>query len=135
MDPENRFFMAYAEAALWSSVSDDEDDAEAITDEHAICDLSDDAETAFRADCAGFLWLASGLIAAADEDPDYHPPGDCRDAFDHAGHDFWLTRNGHGCGFWETPDWPEAIGTALDTIAKAFGETWLYAHDGTVEVM
>lgn len=42
---------------------------------------------------------------------------------DHAGRDFWYTRNGHGCGFWDG-DWPEPLGDALDTIAKRFGEVY-----------
>jgi len=33
-----------------------------------------------------------------------------------AGHDFWLTRNGHGAGFWDG-DWPET-GDALTEASK-----------------
>lgn len=40
-----------------------------------------------------------------------------------AGHDFWLTRQGAGCGFWDG-DWPEVWGDKLTAIAKSFGETW-----------
>lgn len=33
---------------------------------------------------------------------------------DHAGHDFWLTRNGHGAGFWD-----RGAGTVGDTLTGA----------------
>jgi hypothetical protein len=37
-------------------------------------------------------------------------------------HDFIMTVNGHGCGFWETSDWPEEIGEILTTLAKKHAE-------------
>lgn len=51
----------------------------------------------------------------------------------HIGHNLWLTRNGHGAGFWdagigERGDW-------LTAMAKPFGESSLYVNgDGKVEV-
>ena len=44
------------------------------------------------------------------------------------GHDFWLTRNGHGCGFWDR-DYSEATGKGLTDAAHAFGSADLYAGD------
>jgi hypothetical protein len=41
----------------------------------------------------------------------------------HAGRDFWYTRNGHGCGFWDG-DWPEPQGTRLTDAAHAYGEVY-----------
>ena len=46
----------------------------------------------------------------------------------HAAHDFWLTRNGHGAGFWDG-DWPDEIGKQLTALSKEFGEQWLYVGD------
>ena len=37
-----------------------------------------------------------------------------------AGYDFWLTRNGHGAGFWDG-DWPK-YGEMFTKMAKSFGE-------------
>lgn len=55
---------------------------------------------------------------------------------DHAGHDFWLTRNGHGAGFWDREgvdgtDKAAVIAclTRLDGAAQAFGQIDLYAGD------
>lgn len=47
-----------------------------------------------------------------------------------AGHDFYLTRHGHGAGFWDG-DWPEPAATALTEASKSYGETWaiLYCDD------
>lgn len=45
-----------------------------------------------------------------------------------AGHDFWLTRNGHGAGFWDG-DWPEPMAAKLDEASKAFGEANPYLGD------
>lgn len=46
-----------------------------------------------------------------------------------AGHDFWLTRNGHGCGFWENDYGTESQCEALTKASKAFGEFNLYPGD------
>jgi hypothetical protein len=45
-----------------------------------------------------------------------------------AGHDFWLTRNGHGAGFWDG-DWPETAGKRLTAASHAYGEVDLYVGD------
>lgn len=41
--------------------------------------------------------------------------------------DFWLTRNGHGCGFWDG-DWPEH-GDELTDICCKFSVIDLYVGD------
>lgn len=43
-------------------------------------------------------------------------------------HDFFLTRNGHGAGFWDG-DWPEAEGKILTAVSKSFGESQPYVGD------
>lgn len=45
-----------------------------------------------------------------------------------AGHDFWLTRNGHGAGFWGG-DWLEPYAAKLTKAAKTFGAFGLYRGD------
>jgi len=45
-----------------------------------------------------------------------------------AGHDFWLTRNGHGSGFWDG-DWSEPYGEMLSNGSKAYGEFQIYLGD------
>jgi len=45
-----------------------------------------------------------------------------------AGHDFWLTRCGHGAGYWDG-DWEHEAGERLTTAAKAYGEVNFYVGD------
>lgn len=45
------------------------------------------------------------------------------------GHDLWLTRNGHGCGYWDRPEiYGEANATLFTRLARAMGE-----HDAEFE--
>ena len=44
------------------------------------------------------------------------------------GHDLWLTRNGHGAGFWGR-DYPEDAAGRLTRAAEAFGRIDLYVGD------
>jgi len=37
-------------------------------------------------------------------------------------HDFIMTANGHGVGFWEKSDWPEEVGSILGKLARKYGE-------------
>ena len=47
-------------------------------------------------------------------------------------HDFWLTRNGHGAGFWDG-DYPKDVGERLTDSAHKFGEVNLYVNRGKVD--
>jgi hypothetical protein len=49
---------------------------------------------------------------------------------DYAGHEFWLTRNGHGSGFWGRG--LGKLGDELTKKAKSFGRADLYVHDGKI---
>ena len=68
-----------------------------------------------REDCDEFLALHPELASFE------HVPG--RDGgwylAEQAGHDFWLTRNGHGAGFWDRG--LGALGETLTKWAKAAG--------------
>lgn len=45
-------------------------------------------------------------------------------------HDFALTRNGHGAGFWSRPEiYGKVEADRLTELAKSFGETYIYAGD------
>ncbi len=45
-----------------------------------------------------------------------------------AGHDFWLTRNRHGAGFWDG-DYPEPAASQLTKASHNYGEVSLYVGD------
>lgn len=50
------------------------------------------------------------------------------DEWSQAGHDFWLTRNHHGAGFWDG-DWEEPEATALTDAAHGYGSIGLCRGD------
>ena len=56
--------------------------------------------------------------------------------WEHAGHDFWLTRSGHGAGFWDRG--LGALGDRLTEAAKVYGSpddhTPYDCGDGTADV-
>lgn len=52
-----------------------------------------------------------------------------------AGHDLWLSRNGHGAGFFDG-DWSQTefgdAGDYLQKLAEGMGEVWVYIGDDGV---
>ncbi len=110
------FTQGYIEAAFFCDTgSSDNGDLENV----AVCNLSPEAWATIHADCAAFQ--ASKAYQAA-EAADFEG----NDA-EHAGRDFWYTRNGHGVGFWDG-DWDEH-GDALAAEAQKHRETGLYLGD------
>lgn len=109
------FTRAYLECALWAETysRDGEEEPKPLDDDFSIEDFAPEALAQAVADCAKFQ---------ADNAADIGP----RDS--EAGHDFWLTRNGHGAGFWDG-DWPEDAGKRLTDAAHAFGELSPYVGD------
>lgn len=102
----------YAVAALWSSTGDDD---EPLDQNHGIEDIAPETLEAMREDCKAFAESAAALIEETGLSEEQ------------VGHDFWLTRNGHGAGFWD-----RGLGDAGDQLAKlckGFGEVWLYVGD------
>lgn len=62
--------------------------------------------------------------------PLFYEALELRDA-EHLGHDFWLSRNGHGTGFWDRKELEtNGIGDDLHKLAKKFGSVSLYAERG-----
>lgn len=79
-------------------------------------DLSDETLADLRADCRSFWRRYGCFVDASDMSPEQ------------AGHDFWLTRNGHGAGFWDG-DWPEPYAEMLTKGSKCYGEFETYLGD------
>jgi hypothetical protein len=112
------FTQGYVEALFFTSQGDD---GEAF--EQGFSDLAPVILLRIISDCAAFRrgeqwqqWLDHAA------DADIHAEDEA------AGRDFWYTRNGHGCGFWDG-DWPEPYATALTDAAKSFGEVDAYLGD------
>ena len=110
----DRFTRAYVECALWSSTDESTPQGGVPLDKnYTITDLDPDTLAAMVQDCQKFQEENAADIA-----------GEC----DRAGHDFWLTRNGHGAGFWDG-DWPDDSGGRLTEASKKYGEFNLYVGD------
>jgi hypothetical protein len=105
----DEFTTAYITAALWSST----DDADTPLDSnYSASDLAAETFAKMTADCERFQ-ADHGDLNAED--------------LERAGHDFWLTRNHHGAGFWDG-DWPDH-GDALTEAAQAYPDVDLYVGD------
>ncbi len=109
---------AYIECALWTSVDDNEQPLDVEYDEE---DLTKRCKAEMRKDCKDFLDLVEqeGLTESLES------PGQ-------TGHDFWLTRNGHGAGFWDRG--LGEVGDKLTEIAKKFGSCDLYVNRKRINI-
>jgi hypothetical protein len=108
----SEIFKHYAACALWSSTGDDDQPLDADYD---LSDIAPETVAAMLADCEKFAAAAQSLIVEADLSPEQ------------IGHDFWLTRNGPGAGFWDRG--LDEVGDKLTALCKPFGEVWLYVGD------
>lgn len=102
------FFQAYVECALWSTIDDDGSPLD-----QGGRDLAPEAMEQLRQGAESFYNAHSQLFSEVDDAQ--------------AGHDFWLTRNGHGAGFWDG-DWPDN-GVKLTEASVACGTVDLYVGD------
>ena len=118
----SEFVTGYAQCELWSHHQTNEDLTMGENFEGYLWDdLTIEARASMIADCAGFVGethealIASGLSAES------------------AGHDFSLTRNGHGTGFWDRGIGD--IGEALSKIARVYGDTDYWVNvDNKVDI-
>lgn len=133
-DGADDFARAYIQSALWTGVEYKHGDPRADSDrahEFAPLDIRPETLREMIADCAAFVTANRALIEAAIATGEVACGPDF-DEWGRAGHDFWLTRNGHGAGFWDG-DWPEPQAAALSQAARAFGDYDLaMGDDGSV---
>jgi hypothetical protein len=111
MSHRTPFLSAYLKAITFTDCSEGD---------FVHCDFSPQLELQARADCLRFELENSEALRHAYITEGYGPQ--------QAGHDFWLTRNGHGAGFWDRHGLDGPVGEALRASAKAFGEVSLYAE-------
>lgn len=106
----DKFLTAYIVAALWSSTDGDKP----LDDEKTISDLAPETLAKMKGACEKFQAENASDLAALDTEQ--------------AGHDFWLTQNRHGAGFWDG-DYEEKLGERLTNAAHKFPEMELYVGD------
>ena len=106
------FFTAYMDAALWSSTDIHTDEPFNIN--FSIGNISSETMDNMLSNCKEFIRKAGSLL---DDVP-----------ADKAGHDFWLTSQRHGSGFWDG-DYPKEVGEKLTELSHQFPEVNLYIGD------
>lgn len=111
------FTLAYVEAALWSSMDDND---EPLDKNYSWKDIAPETLKNMEIDCKRFQ----------EENRDLYIKAGWSD--EQAGHDFWLSRNGHGAGFFDRVTDTEEnskIGDILQDKAKEYGQVDLYVGD------
>lgn len=111
------FTRHYLAAALWSSIDDNQDP---MDDNYSLSDFAPEALQRAFDDCQRFQMLAAvplteAYLSDSYQEKKHHPDAGSAEAL--AGHDFWLTRGGHGVGFWDR-DLGD-VGDVLTTFCKA----------------
>lgn len=110
-----------------------DDECENPGDDIAIEDLPPETIEQAKQDVVSFVASCGVLFDMAMQcyDDGYGQHPDARRAEAAFGHDFALTRNGHGVGFWdrESEGLPKFLGDALTKICKDFKESDLYLGD------
>ena len=99
----------YLECALWSTC---DDEGNPLDDNYDIEDFDEKTKADLIEDLVDFIDSNRHLLEAAGIS---------------AGHDFWLTRNGHGAGFWDRG--LGKIGETLSDAARVYGSVDLYVGD------
>ena len=127
----DEFTRSYITTALWAETdgSDDNSGGEPFERNYSANDIDDETFARMIADCKAFQETNSDDI-----DNGWSGIGSCNFR-EQAGYDFWLTRNGHGAGFWDG-DWEfnenengQQAGERLTEACKTFGEFSLYLGD------
>jgi hypothetical protein len=84
-----------------------------MDDAHTVEDIHPDTMATFRTDCESFARENAADLEGMDPSQ--------------AGHDLWLTRNGHGAGFWDRGLGER--GERLSEAARVYGSADLYVGD------
>lgn len=109
----------YAIAALWSSTDDDGEPLDAV---YSLDDISAETWGQMSEDVLQFIKANEALLTASGQSDEQ------------IGHDFWLTRNGHGAGFWDRG--LGDVGDKLTAACKDFGGVDPYVgDDGQIYMM
>jgi hypothetical protein len=120
-----RFFDGYITCALWSSTDEsDESGGEPMDANYGPDDIDDASLQALQSEASDFF---SQYYLELDEYAHEYQPAGGYDPWECAGHDFWLTRNGHGAGFWDRG--LGELGERLTRASKAYGSCDLYVGD------
>ena len=109
-DSLDAFTLGFIECLLWQAT---DDNGEPL-DMYSIDDIDESGLAEIVQDCADFQEVHADLLDQAGDDSQN-------------GHDFCLTRNGHGTGFWDRGY--GAVGDELSDACKPYGTLDAYLGD------
>ena len=113
----DEFVQHYIVCALWSSTVDDA--GTPMDQDYSADDLAPETLNKIREECLDFCAAQTTLLDEAERE--YGRGAES------CGHDFWLTRNGHGAGFWDRG--MGRLGRQLTDASKPYGSADLYVGD------
>lgn len=116
------FTQAYLTAMLWAENDESTPSGgEPLDSNYSLDDLSPLARATAWSECRDFQWGFGELFKGKEEQ---------------AGHDFWLTRNHHGVGFWDRPEvYGEESAKILTMGSQACGgRSPVVGDDGLIEI-
>ena len=111
----NEFFDQYLETLLWSSC--DPDTMESLDEDYGICDFEPKCLANIKKEALDYFYTSRHL---------WYSTPDSYGLTQHA-HDFALTRNGHGAGYWDRG--LGKLGNKLTELSKVYGSIDLYVGD------
>lgn len=110
----------YLTCAAWSSTDENGEPLDSYQ-------FSNSAETKMKEDLDKFVEMCQTELPKTLAD--YEKEGGTPEQF---AHDFWLTRNGHGAGFWDRG--LGEIGDIFTKASKTFGSCDLWHNPETLEI-
>jgi hypothetical protein len=120
----NEFDTAYLVCALWTSADDSIEAERHLDSEYSIYDFDESALEKAKHECLEFRENNVGLFARAETVWE----GSEEAFYSKMGHNFWLSRNGHGAGYFdEIPNDP--VWDLLQEQARGCGEIDAYVGD------
>ena len=109
-----------AETLLWSSSDIDAPDDDTSLDEYSVHDIDTESLSKLHQNFQAFVDKAEAEITKVKGSDwvfiDDFYTGSASGGF-YLEHDYILTVNGHGCGFWEEFDWEPEVGRILTELA------------------
>lgn len=104
------FTDAFLECALWTAT---DEEGNPLDENYSMEDYAEETIAKAKKECEEFILANMELLHGLD-------PKQC-------GHDFSLTRDGHGTGFWDRGY--GKVGEELSEICRPYGEAPVYAGD------
>lgn len=130
VDPSSmrEFLGGYIQCMLWAETDEsDPQGGEPLDLNYDAEDILPASRAAITSDCAEFVQSHLTDLTTAAESVGY--------SWARAGHDFWLSRNGHGAGYFDRSELTVELRDRLQDAARNAGERHVFVcDDGKLQV-